>query len=572
MMEKRVLIAIILSLAVLLIWQALFPPPKPEKTTEILPEQQRQDALLPEKVPPAEEKEQKAEVTPPSIPSSQPDRSSLPPEREIVVTTDLYRATFSSHGACLKRFELLRYKNRQKLPAICFIFPFSLLYGEKQIYQDISYKELIGSDDMEDCPLSTSLEGKDVTSQPVIFTEDVEFLELDENNLQGTVSFSGKSQEGVALTKQFTFFNDSYYIDYEFALENSSSIPMEIQPAVGWPQAVRQEAQKKSGGFFGGMGGDIQQFSYLIADTLNRTEIKDIEENKIFTGDIKWSGFEEKYFITALIPNAEQDLKLWLFEPQNGEVAFRLGFPPTNFLSQAQNTFRSSVYLGPKDLNYLEKGSGELGRVVSFGFFDPVAKPMLFILNLFYSFIPNYGLAIIFLSLGIKAIFWPLTHKSQKSMKEMQKIQPKIAELKEKYKDNKEELNRKTMEFYKTNKVNPLGGCLPILIQIPVFFALYRVLLNSIELRHAPFISFWINDLAAKDPTYVSPLLMGASMFLQQKMTPTVGDPAQAKIMLVMPIMFTFMFLSFPSGLVIYWLISNVLSIVQQYYINKQSS
>ena len=153
MMEKRVLIAIILSLAVLLLWQALFPPPKPEKTTEILPEQQRQDAFLPEKVPPAEEKEQKAEVTPPSIPSSQPDRSSLPPEREIVVTTDLYRATFSSHGACLKRFELLRYKNKQKLPAICFIFPFSLLYGEKQIYQDISYKELIGSDDMEDCPL-----------------------------------------------------------------------------------------------------------------------------------------------------------------------------------------------------------------------------------------------------------------------------------------------------------------------------------------------------------------------------------------------------------------------------------
>jgi YidC/Oxa1 family membrane protein insertase len=244
----------------------------------------------------------------------------------------------------------------------------------------------------------------------------------------------------------------------------------------------------------------------------------------------------------------------------------------TNISLDTHKTFSSSLYLGPKDLEQLEKGEGELGRAIDFGFFDPVAKPMLFILNLFYKFIPNYGLAIIFLSIAIKVIFWPLTHKSQKSMKEMQKIQPKIAELKEKYKDNKEELNRKTMEFYRTNKVNPLGGCLPILIQIPVFFALYRVLLNSIELRHAPFISFWINDLAAKDPTYISPLLMGASMFMQQKMTPTVGDPAQAKIMLVMPIMFTFMFLSFPSGLVIYWLVSNVLSIVQQYYINKQSS
>lgn len=210
--------------------------------------------------------------------------------------------------------------------------------------------------------------------------------------------------------------------------------------------------------------------------------------------------------------------------------------------------------------------------MVSFGFFDPVAKPMLFLLKLFYKFIPNYGLAIIFLSVGIKLVFWPLTHKSQKSMKGMQKLQPKIAELKEKYKNNKEELNRKTMEFYRTNKVNPLGGCLPILIQIPVFFALYRVLLNSIEIRHAPLISFWINDLSSKDPTYISPLLMGASMFIQQKMTPTVGDPAQAKIMLAMPVIFTFMFLSFPSGLVIYWLVTNVLSIAQQYYINKHTT
>ena len=571
-MEKRVLIAIILSLTVLLLWQALFPPPKPERITRTPAEQQQKEELPREQATLPEEEKLQAEATSSYVPPAQPDRTSLPPEKEIIVTTDLYRAVFSSHGACLKRFELLRYKNRQGLPGICFIFPFSLLYGDQQILQEYSYKELIGNGGAESCPLSISLEGTDKAARPVAFTGDVEFLELDSSNEQGTVTFSWKSQEGFALTKQFTFANDSYYIDCNLSAENNSSLPMEIKPAVRWPQAVREEAQKESGGFFGGMGGEIQQFIYLIADTVNRIEIKDIEENKVFSGDIKWTGFEEKYFISTLIPHEEQDLKLQLFKPYNGEVAFQLGILPINLLPQTQKTFLSSVYLGPKNLNYLEKGRGELGRVVSFGFFDPVAKPMLFILNLFYTFIPNYGLAIIFLSIGIKLIFWPLTHKSQKSMKEMQKIQPKIAELKEKYKNNKEELNRKTMEFYRTNKVNPLGGCLPILIQIPVFFALYRVLLNSIELRHAPFISFWINDLSAKDPTYVSPLLMGASMFLQQKMTPTVGDPAQAKIMLVMPIMFTFMFLSFPSGLVIYWLISNVLSIVQQYYINKQSS
>ena len=566
------MLAIILSLAVLLIWQALFPPPKPEKIPEIPPGEQLKEQPRSQKpVPPPAEKEQTAEVVQALTPT-QPDRSSLPPEKEIVITTDLYRATFSSHGACLKRFELLRYKNRRNLPGICFVFPFSLLYKDKQIYQEDSFKELIGYDLTGSCPLQTLVDGGEELSQPLVFTEDRGFLELDSSNEQGTVSFTWKSREGVALTKQFTFSNDSYFIECGFSLENNSSLPIDLKPAVRWPQGVRPEAQEKSGGFFGGLGGDIQQFSYLLGDTINRTEVKDIEEDKVFSGEIKWSGFEEKYFLSALIPHEEEDLKLKIFEPQNGEVSFHLGFPPETLSPQNQYTFPASVYIGPKDLNYLEKGRGELGRVVSFGFFDPVAKPMLFILNLFYAFIPNYGLAIIFLSVGIKLIFWPLTHKSQKSMKEMQKIQPKIAELKEKYKNNKEELNRKTMEFYRANKVNPLGGCLPILIQIPVFFALYRVLLNSIELRHASFISFWINDLAAKDPTYVSPLLMGGSMFLQQKMTPTVGDPAQAKIMLVMPIMFTFMFLSFPSGLVIYWLISNVLSIVQQYYINKQSS
>jgi len=261
------------------------------------------------------------------------------------------------------------------------------------------------------------------------------------------------------------------------------------------------------------------------------------------------------------VPSLSGDVAVYPIPAPGGEVIL--------------STFPFALYLGPKDMGDLEKGEGGLGRVLSFGFWDPIAKPMLFILKLFYKFIPNYGLAIIFLSVLIKVVFWPLTHKGQKSMKEMQKgmqkLQPKLAELKEKYKNNKDELNRRTMELYRTHKVNPLGGCLPLLIQFPVFIALYRVLLNSIELRHAPFVSSWINDLAAKDPTYISPLIMGASMFIQQKMTPTAGDPAQAKMMLAMPIVFTFLFLNFPSGLVIYWLVSNVLSISQQYYINKYS-
>lgn len=571
-MEKRVLLAIILSLAVLLLWQALFPPPKPRRVESVPPQQPNQEVMPQEETLPEKAMDKAEEVS--SLPSSKEMLEyASTPDKEIVVHTDLYTAVFSSRGASLKNFELLHYRDKLTLPKICFIFPFSFLYGNKQRLPNDQPKELVNTKTFDDNPLQTRFDGMGLGHDGLApFASSKELLELDSATPKGDITFSFVSNEGVTISKTFTFFNDTYYMDYDFALQNNSLLPLEGNPSVGWGEAVRSEGGEKKGGLFGGIGNDTQQFSYLISDDVNRIELKDINENKTFSGDIKWAGFEEKYFVSALIPHESQDSTLKLAGNENPAVDFQLVSPVTKIPPSAKKTFPYSLYLGPKDLNCLEKGKGELGRVVSFGFFDPVAKPMLFILNLFYKYIPNYGLAIIFLSVGIKIIFWPLTHKSQKSMKDMQKLQPKIAELKEKYKNNKEELNRRTMEFYRTHKVNPLGGCLPILIQIPVFFALYRVLLNSIELRHAPLISFWINDLSAKDPTYISPLLMGASMFIQQKMTPTVGDPAQAKIMLMMPVIFTFMFLSFPSGLVLYWLVTNVLSIAQQYYINKHSS
>jgi len=212
-----------------------------------------------------------------------------------------------------------------------------------------------------------------------------------------------------------------------------------------------------------------------------------------------------------------------------------------------------------------------LQKALNFGWFDVIAKPLLIFLKYINEFTHNYGVAIILLTVVIKILFFPLTHKSYKSMKDMQKVQPLMLKIREKYKNDRETLNKETMALYRTHKVNPLGGCLPMILQIPVFFALYKALLGSIELRHAPFL-LWINDLSAKDPYYITPIVMGATMFIQQKMTPTVGDPTQAKMMLLMPIVFTFMFLNFPSGLVIYWLVNNVLSIGQQLYINKYAA
>jgi YidC/Oxa1 family membrane protein insertase len=246
------------------------------------------------------------------------------------------------------------------------------------------------------------------------------------------------------------------------------------------------------------------------------------------------------------------------------------------------------VFYGPRDLDILEALGHNLPAAVDFGWFDLIAKPMLAALNFFERYTGNYGIAIIIITILIKILLWPVAAKSYKSMKKMQELQPVMAKLREKYKDDRERLQQETMQLYKTYKVNPLGGCLPMLVQFPVFIAFYKVLGSAIELRHAPFM-LWINDLAAPDRLPIGfdfaipfvqqgyglpvlTILMGGSMFLQQKMTPTTGDPTQAKMMLMMPVVFTFMFLNFPSGLVLYWLVQGVLSIGQQYWTNQQKS
>ena len=242
---------------------------------------------------------------------------------------------------------------------------------------------------------------------------------------------------------------------------------------------------------------------------------------------------------------------------------------------------RMNLYFGPKEIDRLKASGHNLEKAINFGWFDPIAKPLLYVLNFFYQYIHNYGWAIILLTVLIKIAFWPLAHKSAQSMKTMQKLQPKLQKLKEKYGDDKERMNKELMQLYKTYKVNPMSGCLPMLLQIPVFFALYKVLLQAIELRHAPFL-LWINDLSAPDRLMIPgvdipmlggipvlTLLMGVSMYFQQKMSPSSLDPTQAKMMQLLPVVFTFMFINFPSGLVLYWLVNNILSIVQQYYVNK---
>jgi len=274
-----------------------------------------------------------------------------------------------------------------------------------------------------------------------------------------------------------------------------------------------------------------------------------------------------------MIPQDPSLTSMTMSKDSENTVSINLKGAKNIIPANQSGSIKYNLYIGPKDYTLLKKEGLSLQEAIEFDSFIPGLKwlsiGLLMFIKFLYQFVGNYGIAIILLTILIKAIFWPLGNISYKSMKEMQKIQPKITALREKYKNDQAKLGQETMALYKTHKVNPFGGCLPILIQIPVFIGLYNTLLYAIELRHSPFF-WWIQDLSAKDPYYITPIVMGATQFIQQKMTPTMGDPMQAKIMLAMPIIFTFIFLNFPSGLVIYWLFNNIFSIGQQLYINKK--
>jgi YidC/Oxa1 family membrane protein insertase len=291
----------------------------------------------------------------------------------------------------------------------------------------------------------------------------------------------------------------------------------------------------------------------------------------VLTGTIGWTGFEDHYFISAAAPDRANAVILKalgstieskLLTPREGDGPVQVGY---------------TLFLGPKEVKDLEAAGHDLARALNLGWFGPISMLLLRILNLSHRFTGNYGVDIILLTCLVKIVFWPLTQKSFQSMREMQKLQPEMQRLREKYKDDAKQMNTEIMELYKRHKVNPLGGCLPMVLQIPVFFGLYQLLANTIQLRHAPFF-LWIHDLSAPERfdvmgygVPVLTLLLGVTMFLQQRMSPPAGDPAQQRIMMFMPILFTFMFIGFPAVLTLYLLTNNVLTIAQQYFVLRSA-
>jgi YidC/Oxa1 family membrane protein insertase len=324
--------------------------------------------------------------------------------------------------------------------------------------------------------------------------------------------------------------------------------------------------------------------SGLVNGSLEQVKIKDIAEQNQINGTLRWIAIEELYFMESLISkNPTAGTMALAYEDQT--VVNRMISQTGEIASGARIEMVYSIFMGPKSISVLKAAGNEMDKAIDFGWVEIIAKPCLYFMNFIHRYIPNYGIAIIILTIISRLVFWPLANKSYKSMNDMRKLQPLMLEIREKYKDDKARINQETMALYRTYKVNPMGGCLPMLIQMPVFFALYRMLYQAIELRHAPFFG-WINDLSAPDRLFnfgfkipfmsepygipVLTIIMGATMLLQQKLSPQPGDPMQAKMMMLMPIVFTFIFINFPSGLVLYWLFSNLVSIGQQYYTMKK--
>ncbi|PLX70899.1 MAG: preprotein translocase YidC [Denitrovibrio sp.] len=436
-------------------------------------------------------------------------------------------------------------------------------FDVKTDYVDYSFNEVTGNikSAIVNYYHGRKLEGVGFSSgaSDVVFTN-VPFItayksEVKKNNGTTTVTFTG-SQGEVVVTKKYIINENDYLIKGAVTFTNTGERTL----SVPFRSGIGQNAVD-------GFEGDRYTFQGpLMFDgkRLKKEKAEKVDKN-IVVENPEWVGYMSKYFLVAVA----QDYESGVFSPK-GNSAETAGLTELKLNPGDRQEIKFSVFAGPKEYDLLKSYDIKFEKSINFGIFSFIAIPMLKFLKMIYGVVGNYGFAIILLTFVIKLITFPLTQKSMVSMKKMSSLGPKMAEIKEKYKGDKEKMNAANMELYKKEGVNPLGGCLPMLLQIPVFFALYKTLLLSIELQGAPFI-FWITDLSLKDPYYITPVVMGATMFLQQKMTPsTATDELQKKIFTFMPLIFTFLFLTFPSGLVVYWLTNNVLTIAQQYVINKK--
>ena len=534
-MENRALLAFAISLAILIGYQYLFPPPEPVPAPAPVAAQQAVqpsagDAVAPPPVPAA------SAQAPAAL--SAPDPAD---EKVAGVTTSLYDAELTSFGGRLRSFLLSEHRAGAGRDAP----PLDMVASESLLPLGVTWVDAAGN---------------------VADDRAVEYALVEEHARLGdgethSIRLEGRTDDGVEIRKTVEFVDGSYLIGLDVEVVGNAG-PVGVQ----WVRAVDPDA----GGYY-----NIEGPALFADGELEAISAADLEAPESYTGaQVSWAGYADHYFLAAFVPEAAAPLRLVA-------AATPLLGQATVWNDAAAGRVRYQVFVGPKSIHLLDSIGHDLGAAIDLGIFAIIARPLLEVLFLIERVTHNFGWAIIALTLLIRLVFYPINNKQMEAMKAMQRIQPEVKKVQDRYKDDREKLNKEMMELYRRHKVNPLSGCLPMVVQIPVFIGLYNVLMQAIELRHAPFFG-WISDLSQPDRLgslpipFVDPpgipvmtLLMGASMFLQQKMTPTTADPQQQRIMMLMPLIFTVMFVNFASGLVLYWFANNVFQIVQQYLNNR---
>lgn len=469
----------------------------------------------------------------------------------IEVETDVLKLNIDLNGGDITYAALVKHFADINTPDI----PFVLLENNKRLY--IAQSGLVGPN------------GTDTNKGRPTFNSEQKSYQLKEGADELIVDLTLPSKNNISITKRYHFQREDYLVSIEYLINNQSD---ENWKAVLYGQIKRDSSQDPAADSDSGMG--MQPFLGVATTTEDERFLKiDFEEmaenNFSNTTSGGWIAMLQHYFLTAWIPEQNQQYTYSTVVTSAKHNIARFTGTEVVVGPGTQGSIQAQFYAGPKDQYRLEEIAEGLDLSVDYGWLWWIAQPLFAILTFFFNLTNNWGLAIIFLTITVKAAFFYPSAISYRSMAKMRQIQPKMLSIKELYPDDKQKQSQEMMSLYKKEGVNPLGGCLPIVIQMPVFIALYWVLLEGVELRHAPFVGY-IKDLSAMDPYFFLPLVMGVSMFLQQKLNPPPPDPMQAKVMQWLPVIFTFFFLWFPSGLVLYWVVNNILSIIQQYVITRQ--
>jgi YidC/Oxa1 family membrane protein insertase len=470
------------------------------------------------------------------------------PAKDVIVETPLLRVVLSTAGARVTSWQLKNYK----LDSGALV----------DLVADQSAKVAPGA-------LSAWVDSEPVDGR---FEVDKQGLDLTQAGASGTLTFKQVTAAGLQIQKQLTFHSDRYDVDVAVAVRNVAAEAIAAQPRIAWGPGLRHEQAIHAS--------TIQPPTLWLDGTRVQEDLAKLNGEKTVDGKLSWIALQDTYFAAAFLPK-ETDLRAFVAKAAQDQGVVGLIGPKRVLPPGDELTLKAQVYAGPRDLDVLKTVGQNLDELIDLGWFAFLARPALWLLKFLYHYTGNYGIAIILVTVLQKIAFHPLTLKSMKSMQAMQSIQPKVQALQERYKNNPQKKQEETMALYRKHGVNPMGGCLPMVAQIPIFIALYNALSSSVEMWQAQFL--WIRDLTQPDSLFtvtlwgghalsanLLALLMGVSMWVQQKMSPTTGDPRQAQMMLwMMPIIFTFMFWSFPSGLVLYWLVNNVLQIGQQWLINR---